>query len=112
MGLSVKLKIQDTSAKWLKQEEIRVERGLRLMAQDGVNLARMAVPKRTGALSETGHIEGMGLVIRAIYGDHSAPYGGIQERKQFQHYTTPGTGPHYLKKGCTDAVEKGIRAFL
>lgn len=112
MGLKLKMQIQDNSTAWLKQEETRVGRGLRQMGQDAINIARMTVPKKTGVLSETGHIEGMGLMIRAVFGDSSAPYGGIQERKQFQHYTTPGTGPHYLKKGGEAAANKGVGAFL
>lgn len=36
----------------------------------------------------------------------------VQEKKQFSHYTTPGTGPNYLKNGGDAAVQKGIKTYL
>lgn len=112
MGVSVKLKIEDSSAVWLQQEEVRVGRGLRLMAQDAVNIAKLTAPKKTGAMRDSGHVEGMGLQIKAVFGDSSVRYAAVQEKKQFSHYTTPGTGPHYLKSGGDAAVQKGIKTYL
>ncbi len=112
MGASVKVKIEDSSGAWLQQEEIRVGRGLRRMAQDAVNIAKLTAPMKVGNLRDSGHVEGMGLQVKAVFGDSSVRYAAVQEKKQFSHYTTPGTGPKYLKNGGDAAVQKGIKTYL
>lgn len=112
MGVSVKVKIKDSGAAWLQQEEVRVGRGLRRMAQDAVNIAKQTAPKKFGNLRESRHVEGMGLQVKAVFGDSSVRYAGVQETTQFSHYTTTGTGPNYLKKGGDAAVRKGIKTYL
>lgn len=35
-----------------------------------------------------------------------APYAIFQENKQFQNYTTPGTGPHFAESSVSEAMDK------
>lgn len=106
------VKIQDNSATWLEQQEGLLSGALRRMAQDAINIATLSNPMKTGKLRQSGHVEGMGLEIKAVYGSNSVRYAAKQETTQFRHYTTPGTGPHFLKKGGDAAVKKGIGTYL
>lgn len=103
---------EDNSASWLQTQKTILSRALRRMGQDAVSLAKMTAPKKTGASRASGHVEGLGLEILAVFGDSDVKYAYKQETTQFSHYTTPNTGPHFLENGGDTAVKKGIKAYL
>ncbi len=111
--MAVSIKIEDHSADWLRKEEIRLQKGLRNMGIAIVKTAQIKrTPRRDGDLRESGHIEGMGNKISVVFGNERVRYALIQEETQFQHYTTPGTGPHYLKTTGNETVKQGLKKFL
>lgn len=119
---SVTVKIEDNSAAWLQRQTITMQGALRRMGMAIINLAEFTVPKDEDRLAESGHIEGIGNTIYCVYGDNSVRYAGAQEagyrtgkngeRIVFKNYSTPGTGPHYLKNSGETVVKKGIKQYL
>lgn len=92
-------------------------RALDKMAQAVVSGAKMTVPRRDNNLAKTGRWEGGGMERRIIFGGKGLKnYAHAQEEGTngiviFKHYTTPGTGPHYLKQAGDAVAKKGIKAY-
>lgn len=114
------VQIIDHSAAWLAKEKVINSKALRKMGMAVVALANAkgvpATPKKTGALRQSGHIEGMGDEISVVFGNSSVTYAAAQEAGQrdgvpFKHYTTPGTGPHFLKNAGNMITKKGIVTY-
>lgn len=121
--MSVKVTLIDNSNAWLKREEAILQSSLRRMAQNIVNTAKIRTPKLTGQLRSTGHIEGGKNEILVVFGNNtSVKYAAVQERgywisgpnagKHIKHYTTPDTGPNYLKNTAEKIIKKGIKPYL
>ena len=91
------------------------EDGLAEMAQAHT---QMVTPRKTGALRGTSRIESTDDAVAITYGGTSAGYAEVQERgidprtgAPFRHYTTPGTGPHYLETTFRTYVEQSTEFF-
>lgn len=107
----------DNSATWLKQEEARLQTGLGRMAQAILATARVKVPRKVGNLANTGRVSGTGNERTISFGGQGVKYAHAQEvgtngKVVFRHYTTPGTGAHYLEKAGESIVKKGIKPYL
>lgn len=115
MGYSVTL--IDNSDKWLKQEESRLQVGLGRVAQAILATARTKVPRKYGNLANTGRVSGTGNEREISFGGQGVKYAHAQEegtngKVVFRHYTTPGTGAHYLKNAGETIAKKGIKPYL
>ena len=95
------VKVTDNTAQIVRDMTINANVFLRNMADEIVNIADPVTPKKTGDLRRT--------VLRQVLGTNgkvvwTRGYAAIQETKQFKHYTTPGTGPHYAEDAVNDAT--------
>lgn len=117
MHYEVSVKVEDKTKEWLSLNKDQIQNGLDRMAWVAVANARMTVPRKVGNLALSGHTESGNLESKAIFGNTKIRYAAVQElgsRKgiPFKHYTTPGTGPHYLKKAGDAVAKKGIKSYL
>jgi hypothetical protein len=82
-------------------------------------VSQQVAPRKTGAMRGTARIDDTDEnLVSVTYGGESAPYAAVQERginprtgAPFVAYTTPGTGPHYLKTGFDGVVASQLQAF-
>ena len=78
----------------------RVATTNRLLLEEAHAISLHRTPMKTGAL-RTMVVDGETGEIR-----WNAPYAIYQEEKQFQNYTTPGTGPHFAESAVQGAMDK------
>lgn len=110
------VKITDNSGQWFGHQISRMNKALNNMANTILTDSRAIAPKKTGAMRKNAKIEKHYMSISVVY---PLPYSGYQERgmeydgsRVVRHYTTPGTGPHYLEQTGKNVVERGIKWFL
>lgn len=84
------------------------------MAESVLQGAKLTAPRKTGNMRHSGDIqaENNGKKQTIVFGESGTLYALIQEQKQFKHYTTPGTGPHYLKNAGDAVAKRGIDIYL
>ena len=119
MKYSVSVSVTDSSGKWLAESLEKTQEALLKMAKATVAGAKMTVPRRDGPLGDSGKasLEGNDSAV-ARFGNTDVRYAAVQElgkrkgAKKFTHYTTPGTGPRYLKKAGDAVAKKGIKPYL
>lgn len=120
--MKVEVEFQDNSAAWLRQMEQKLGKGLDRMAQAIRANARMRAPRKTGNLALTGKVKAESNMRIISFGDDDVRYAATQEagyrtglggqRIYYKHYTTPGTGPHYLEQAGNQAVKEGLKKYL
>lgn len=81
----------------------RVATTNRLLLEEAHAISLHRTPMKTGALRT--------MVQKIVDGESgeirwNAPYAIYQEEKQFQNYTTPGTGPHFAESAVQGAMDK------
>lgn len=119
----------DTEA-MLTEKLLNVKSALKAMADATVQRAQMlraggkgnAVPYKTGALQSTGIVEPRGEFEYVAQFGAGLTYGRYQEfgpdgykytgTKTEWDYTTPGTGPHYLRDAGDSVAKEGIKNYL
>lgn len=107
----------DNSSAWKARVSIDLYRKARNMGQAIINLASLKVPRKYGPLAKSAHIESNGKnEVYVIYGNSEVDYAKVQEDGHrggvyFKHYTTPGTGPHYLESSGDAVAKKGIGMY-
>lgn len=116
---AVEIKITDNIDKW---EELTIQNNKsaqRAMCDSILNLSRMitpmsANPKTMGNLRRSGEVVAKDENTMAVrYGSNIAPYARYQEfGKPTWHYTTPGTGPHFLQRSGDAVIKRGIEEYL
>ena len=74
---------------------------LRLVADGIVNASTPHTPKKLGNLRRDVLKQVLGLSGKVVWRKN---YANILETKQFSHYTTSGTGPHFAEQGVETAV--------
>lgn len=89
------------------------------MATAVLSTARMKAPKKDNHLRSSASVRGSGLQRDVVFGSMAVPYAAYQERgmradgsHKVRHYTTPGTGAHYLEEAGDAIVKKGIQAYI
>lgn len=91
------------------------------MANAILSTSRMKAPKKDNHLRSSATVRGSGLQRDIVYGQGLAAYGkgfnyaAYQENKEKtarSHYTTPGTGPHFLEESGEAIVKKGIQVYI
>lgn len=115
--MAAKVILESNADEWLFVEQKRLETALERMAWAIIADARMTVPRKTGNLANTGRVNGSGTKREASFGGFGVKYAHAQEMGTngivvFRHYTTPGTGPHYLEKAGDNRVKKGLKPYL
>lgn len=70
-------------------------------------------PQKTGRMRDASMVEKLGHgAYSVVYGRYGTGYAKIQERKQFENYTTQGTGPHFLQRAGDEASREKLVNFL
>lgn len=112
--------LKDNSTSWLRARESELSSALDRMTQAIRANARMKAPmsENGGNLRNSGRVDGKSLERTISFGT-GLKYGAYQERGEryngshkVRHYTTPGTGKHFLKDSGDAVVKKGIKAYL
>ncbi len=109
----------DNSTAWLAAQTNLLMGGLERMGVSGKNIALITTPMSEGGgnLRNSGRVDRKDKTVIVSFGNEQVDYAGAQEAGHrgdvyFKHYTTPGTGPHFLKNGMGAAVRKGIKAYI
>lgn len=104
---------QSYTEAWLRVQRQNLESALDAMADAIMTNSSITAPMKTGAMRNSRHIERQSASRSVVYGGGSVDYAIYQENgKQSWHFTTAGTGPHFLKT-AGDAVSKaGIGTYL
>lgn len=118
--MASKVTIKDKSATWLRMQLINFDNATRAMADATVRTSKVTAPLLTGKLRYSSRVErNAPLNYSAIYGGGDVPYAAYQERgmrrdgsHKVRHYTTPGTGAHYLRNAGNAIAKQGIRTFI
>lgn len=103
-------KLEKTMAEKVRQ----FEQALPKMAESIKITAVMKAPKRLGPLRESVKVENSKRLSEISFGNNGRiPYARYQEYgNPAWHFTTPGTGPKYLRNATEAAARKGIQAFI
>lgn len=106
--------VHDSSAKLLKETEQNVKSALKAMADATLQRAQVLAPMKSGELRATGVIEpGEDGYTQKVQFGNGIPYARYQEfGDPGWNYTTPGTGPHYLKQAGDAVAKEGIKNYL
>jgi hypothetical protein len=115
-----KVTIKDNSATWLRMQLVNLDVATRAMADATVKTSKVTAPLLNGPLRNSSRIERNGpLNYSAVYGGGSVQYAAYQERgmrkdgsHKVRHYTTPGTGAHFLRNAGDVTAKQGIKAYL
>ena len=85
----------------VSKTELGMEMAIRLALEDIRRTAEPMTPMKTGELRSS-------AIIRQNEGvvNWTADHAEILEQKQFQNYTTPGTGPHFAEKAVRQVNER------
>lgn len=121
-----KVTIKDNSATWLRMQLVNLDVATRAIADATVKTSKVTapmsdIPGHRGTLRNSSRIERNGpLNYSAVYGGGSVQYAAYQERgrrknppyHEVRHYTTPGTGAHFLRNAGDVTAKQGIKAYL
>lgn len=118
-NINVQNDLQSKSKKWLEVFQANVESAIGAMADSIKAKAQMTVPFKNGDLHDSARVEGSGLSREVIFGGNGIAYGAYQERGMRKdgtyvvtHYTTAGTGSHYLENATEIVLKEGIKRYL
>lgn len=100
--MTVTVKIDDKSRAVDTAITTKANIFLRFVADDIIKNSTPKTPKKTGRLRMDILKQVLGLKGKVLWGKNYAIY---QETKQFRHYTTSGTGPHYAENGVKKTVQ-------
>lgn len=107
---------KDYSTAWLKVQQMNLNNAMTAMADAVMKNAMVTAPKLTGALRYSSRVRTTADNSReVIFGSATVPYAHYQETGGYgkiKHYTTPGTGPHYLENAGNAVAKRGIGVYL
>ena len=117
MATKVTVETTNNFSAWIHAQTNDLISAGRAMGNAIVSGAQMVVPRDTSALANSAKVTNESTLIKVTFGDASVRYAAVQElgsRKgiPFKHYTTPGTGPHYLEKTGDAVAKKGLKPYL
>lgn len=81
---------------------------MRFMLDDIDRISAPKTPKRLGDLRRNKLKQVLGLHATIQWRQQ---YAAVQEDKQHQNYTTPGTGPHYAENAVKEVVSNAGKYF-
>lgn len=95
------VRIQSNTRQIIVETELGMEFAIRLALEDIRRTAAPITPMKTGELRSS-------AVVRANEGvvNWTADHSEILENKQFQNYTTPGTGPHFAERAVRQVEQR------
>ena len=99
------VKIEDNTTKIILSTSRQANLAIRYMLDDIHSISNPLTPRQFGGLRRNVLKSVIGLKGKITWGQK---YASIQETKQFQNYSTSGTGPQYAETGAR-AVAKSPR---
>lgn len=105
--MSVKVTDNTPQLKFDVQRKGNLALRFMLDAIDQESTARTPKDKGDLRMNKLKHVLGLSAVIQ-----WSQEYAAIQESKQFQNYTTPGTGPHFAENAVRKVVNDSAKYFV
>lgn len=117
--ISVTVKEHGSPDKWLHGTVLSVKSALKAMADATLQRAQVLAPMsniegHAGTLRTTGLVESAdnGYTQKVQFGN-GIPYARYQEfGDPGWNYTTPGTGPQYLKQAGDAVAKEGLKNYL
>lgn len=111
---TIEVKITDNIDEWSQLTTENYKSAQRAMCDSILNLSKMVAPMKTGALRSDGRVVQLSEDETAVqYGGVSVPYARRQEYgSPAWHFTTPGTGPHYLQRSGDMVSKRGIKEYI
>lgn len=100
--------ITDNSAQLISEVDNKTSLGIRFMLDAIQRISNPKTPMKHGNLRAD--------VIKSVEGKTGyitwdKNYAIYQEKKQFTHYTTSGTGPHFAEDAVKEVVKNGATYF-
>jgi len=97
------VKITSHTSEIVARVEANIPLAIRFLLDDIDSTAFPKTPKDKGNLRQD--------TIKTVIGKRGLimwkkEYAIYQENKQYQHYTTPGTGPHFAENAVSSAVDR------
>lgn len=93
--------IKDNSSQIVAGIQPKLGLFLRAMLDDIDKTSEAGTPMKTGDLRNLKRKQVLGLQGTITW---ARAYAAIQETKQFAHYTTPGTGPHFAENAVKEVL--------
>lgn len=84
----------------------------RAMGDAVLSRSRITAPEDTHQMVRSATVKEQGDSVVVEYGASGTEYAGVQEGKQFRHYTKAGSGPHFLENAGDSVAKQGIKPFL
>lgn len=116
--MSNQVVIVDNSEAWLEQTKEGLMSKLLRMGYSILGTSRIKAPMSEGGgnLRNSGRVKREGNTVVVSYGGMGVDYAGAQEAGTngivvYRHYTTPGTGAHYLEDSGNKVVQKGLGVY-
>lgn len=102
------VEINDNTVTYKNQMSLNANLALRFITDAIQQTANPKTPKRLGNLRND--------TVKQVVGLHGTiewrkRYAGYQETKQYKHYTTPGTGPHYAENAVKTVANDSDQYF-
>lgn len=102
------VKFHDNTDAFKAREKVRLSVGLRKLLDGIQRKAEPNTPREFGDLRRNVRKQVLGLSAIIQWRQQ---YAAIQEEKQFKHYTTPGTGPHFARDAVHGEVKRPLKYF-
>lgn len=102
------VKITDNTTKIILGIDRQASLAIRYMLDDVQTLSNPKTPRQFGGLRRNVLKSVIGLKGKITWGQK---YASIQETKQFQNYSTSGTGPHYAKSSVSEVAKSPRNAM-
>lgn len=115
--VTTSVQIEDNSSTWIAKQKQSLLSAAMAMGNAIKSSSAMTVPRDTSTLAKSATVKASGNTVTVTYGNTNVRYAMVQERGMrngvpFKHYTTPGTGPHYLENAGNAVAKKGLKAYL
>lgn len=102
------VKVTDNSAEVNFKAKSNASLALRQITDDIIRISGPKTPRRSGDLRNRVLKQVLGLNAKVAW---QTDYAIYQETKQFGHYTTPGTGPHFAENAVRTVVNNSNKYF-
>lgn len=114
--MTASVEFKNHSRAWLQVQEMNLNNALNAMGDAIMKNAMITAPKLTGKMRNSSRVKKVGTHSREIiFGGGDVPYAHYQEtggNGKIKHYTTPGTGAHYLENAGNAVTKQGIGMYL
>ncbi len=109
---AVRKPILATTAVYTRIQRENQKAALSAMGDATLSRSRITAPKRTKKMVSAATVERNQNSVEVVFGKSGTEYASVQELRQHKNYTTPNTGPHFLKNAGDSVKKQGIDHFM